>query len=199
MSVVAEQRMWERQPVTTPTPTSPKRKSSPPAAVPSTSSPWPLGMSPNDDGYDADFDYNQWRYNIALQLLQEARPSASDCVDCNSRATTSKPLWTPHATDPLHSSQFVCTSVHQVYGPAMGLPLAGSSFAGSSSQAGSQYSGSHGSTGSVGPIAPNIMATRPAMRKAIQAPSTAIIPFHRKSPASPRENAMVCPQRTFQS
>ncbi len=73
MSVVAEQRMWERQLGNNPDTYFSEEEIVAAGGRAIHVITWPLGMSPNDDGYDADFDYNQWRYHIALQLLQEGK------------------------------------------------------------------------------------------------------------------------------
>ena len=73
MSVVAEQRMWERMPGNNPETyyTEDEIVAAGGRAIHVIT--WPLGMAPEDDGYDPDFNYNQWRYDTALQLLQEGK------------------------------------------------------------------------------------------------------------------------------
>ena len=73
MSVVAEQRIWDRQPGTSPETYFTEEEIVAAGGRAIHVITWPLGMAPNDDGYDPDYNYNQWRYDTALQLLQEGK------------------------------------------------------------------------------------------------------------------------------
>ena len=37
---------------------------------------WPLGMSPEDEGYDPQFNIHQWQYDMAMTLLEEGKTVA---------------------------------------------------------------------------------------------------------------------------
>ena len=72
-SVVAEQRIWERMAGADPDTYFTEEEIVAAGGRAIHILTWPLGMAPEDDGYDPDFDYSNWRYNTAMELLQQGK------------------------------------------------------------------------------------------------------------------------------
>ncbi|MCP4759773.1 MAG: hypothetical protein GY894_01365 [Planctomycetes bacterium] len=75
-SVVAEHRMWDRMPGNNPETYFTEEEIVAAGGRAIHIMTWPLGMAPGDDGYDPEFDYAQWRWDISMQLLSEGKTVA---------------------------------------------------------------------------------------------------------------------------
>jgi hypothetical protein len=75
-SVVAEHRMWDRMPGNNPETYFTEEEIVAAGGRAIHIMTWPLDMAPGDDGYDPAFDYAQWRWDTAMQLLMEGKTVA---------------------------------------------------------------------------------------------------------------------------